>query len=108
MENRNGQRLRRLARVVLALLALEVHPRILVAAACAVAVAAMRIVVVILLRPEALELNNLRNVTAIPKGVLTVVTGVAGSGKSSLIHGCLVPLHPDLPQPLAANEGRFL
>jgi len=55
MENRNGQRLRRLARVVLALLALEVHPRILVAAACAVAVAAMRIVVVILLRPEALE-----------------------------------------------------
>jgi len=55
MENRNGQSLRRLARVVLALLALEVHPRILVAAACAVAVAAMRIVVVILLRPEALE-----------------------------------------------------
>jgi len=55
MENRNGQRLRRLARVVLALLALEVHPRILVAAACAVAVAAMRIVVVILLRPGALE-----------------------------------------------------
>jgi len=55
MENRNGQRLRRLARVVLALLALEVHPRILVAAACAAAVAAMRIVVVILLRPEALE-----------------------------------------------------
>jgi excinuclease UvrABC ATPase subunit len=56
----------------------------------------MRIVVVILLRPETLELNNLRNVTAkIPKGVLTVVTDVAGRGKSSLIHGCLVPLHPD-------------
>jgi excinuclease UvrABC ATPase subunit len=31
----------------------------------------------------------------IPKAVLTAVTGVAGSGKSSLIHGCLVPLHPD-------------
>ena len=45
---------------------------------------------------EKATLNNLRHVTAkIPKGVLTVVTGVAGSGKSSLIHGCLVPLHPD-------------
>ncbi|GAA4427844.1 excinuclease ABC subunit UvrA [Actinokineospora soli] len=32
--------------------------------------------------------NNLRNVTVdIPLGVLVVVTGVAGSGKSSLIHG---------------------
>jgi len=41
-------------------------------------------------------LNNLRKVTAkIPKGVLTVITGVAGSGTSSLIHGCLVPLYPD-------------
>jgi excinuclease UvrABC ATPase subunit len=45
---------------------------------------------------EKATLNNLRNVTAkIPKGVLTAVTGVAGSGKSSLIHGCLVPLHAD-------------
>ncbi|HLK36018.1 MAG TPA: excinuclease ABC subunit UvrA [Polyangiaceae bacterium] len=45
---------------------------------------------------EKATLNNLRNVTVkIPKGVLTVVTGVAGSGKSSLIHGCLVPHHAD-------------
>ena len=36
------------------------------------------------------SLNNLRNVDVdIPLGVLTVITGVAGSGKSSLIHGCL-------------------
>ncbi|MFS8098897.1 excinuclease ABC subunit UvrA [Lentzea alba] len=34
--------------------------------------------------------NNLKDVSVdIPTGVLTVVTGVAGSGKSSLIHGSL-------------------
>ncbi|TWP48815.1 excinuclease ABC subunit UvrA [Lentzea tibetensis] len=36
------------------------------------------------------KLHNLRNVSVdIPLGVLTVVTGVAGSGKTSLIHGSL-------------------
>jgi excinuclease UvrABC ATPase subunit len=36
--------------------------------------------------------NNLRNVNVdIPLGVLVVVTGVAGSGKSSLVHGSIPP-----------------
>lgn len=42
------------------------------------------------------RVNNLQNVNVdIPKGVLTVVTGVAGSGKSSLIHGAFLRQHPD-------------
>ncbi len=41
-------------------------------------------------------LNNLKNVDVdIPTRVLTVVTGVAGSGKSSLIDGVFLPEHPD-------------
>jgi excinuclease UvrABC ATPase subunit len=40
--------------------------------------------------------NNLHNVSVdVPKGVLTVVTGVAGSGKSSLIHHAFLGQHPD-------------
>ena len=37
--------------------------------------------------------HNLRDLDVdVPRGVLTVVTGVAGSGKSSLVHGSLSPL----------------
>jgi len=40
--------------------------------------------------------NNLRNVSVdIPTGVMTVVTGVAGSGKSSLINQVFLRQHPD-------------
>jgi excinuclease UvrABC ATPase subunit len=40
--------------------------------------------------------NNLKNVSVeIPKNVLTVVTGVAGSGKSSLINKAFVKAHPE-------------
>jgi excinuclease UvrABC ATPase subunit len=40
--------------------------------------------------------NNLHNVNVnIPTGVLTVITGVAGSGKSSLIHHVFLKQHPD-------------
>jgi excinuclease UvrABC ATPase subunit len=42
------------------------------------------------------RVNNLQNVTVdIPTGVLTVVTGVAGSGKSSLINQVFLHQHPD-------------
>ncbi len=42
------------------------------------------------------RVNNLQNVSIdIPVGVLTAVTGVAGSGKSSLIHQAFLKQHPD-------------
>ena len=45
---------------------------------------------------KGVRVNNLKNITVrIPKGVLTCVTSVAGCGKSSLIHGCFVPQHPE-------------
>jgi len=52
------------------------------------------------------RLNNLKDVSVtIPKGVLTAVSGVAGSGKSSLIAGCLPEAYPETihhrPEPRA-------
>lgn len=42
------------------------------------------------------RLHNLKNLTVnIPTGVLTVVTGVAGSGKSTLINDIFLNQHPD-------------
>jgi excinuclease UvrABC ATPase subunit len=47
------------------------------------------------LRVEHATLHNLRDVKVdVPLGVLVAVTGVAGSGKSSLIHGCFAKQHP--------------
>ncbi len=43
------------------------------------------------------SLHNLRDVSVdVPLGVLVAVTGVAGSGKSSLIHGCMPSTDPDV------------
>ena len=40
--------------------------------------------------------NNLQHVTVdTPTGVFTVITGVSGSGKSSLIHQAFLKQHPD-------------
>ncbi len=42
------------------------------------------------------SVNNLKNISVrIPKGVLTCITGVAGSGKSSLIHEYFAKKYPD-------------
>jgi excinuclease UvrABC ATPase subunit len=62
------------------------------------------------LKIKGAKLNNLRDVSvAIPAGVLTVVTGVAGSGKSSLIQGALPVAYPDtviIDQTLARGSRR--
>lgn len=50
------------------------------------------------------RLHNLRGVSVnIPTGVLTVVTGVAGSGKSTLINDVFLAQHPDA---LVIDQGR--
>lgn len=61
------------------------------------------------IRIENASANNLQNVSvAIPTGVLTAVTGVAGSGKSSLINQTFVRQHPDAividQSPVSANS----
>lgn len=48
------------------------------------------------LRIENASLHNLKNVSVdVPTGILTVVTGVAGSGKSSLINQVFLQKYPD-------------
>jgi excinuclease UvrABC ATPase subunit len=43
------------------------------------------------------QLHNLQDVAVdVPLGILVAVTGVAGSGKSSLIHGCLPRTNPSV------------
>jgi excinuclease UvrABC ATPase subunit len=45
---------------------------------------------------ENANVNNLKNISVkIPLGVLTCITGVAGSGKSSLIHQVFLKQYPD-------------
>ena len=59
---------------------------------------------------EHARLNNLKDVSVtIPKGVLTAVSGVDGSGKSSLILGCLPQAYPEtviIDQNLASGARR--
>jgi excinuclease UvrABC ATPase subunit len=54
---------------------------------------------------QSASLHNLKNVSVnIPTGVLTVVTGVAGSGKSTLINDVFLEQHPDA---IAIDQSRI-
>lgn len=58
---------------------------------------------------ENAHVNNLQNVSVdIPTGVFTVVTGISGSGKSSLIHKVFLKQYPDAivvdQKPVGANS----
>jgi excinuclease UvrABC ATPase subunit len=59
---------------------------------------------------KSISINNLKQVSVeVPQGVLTVVTGVAGSGKSSLIQTALPAAYPDtviIDQTLARGSRR--
>ncbi|MEN9327990.1 MAG: hypothetical protein RI947_798 [Candidatus Parcubacteria bacterium] len=55
------------------------------------------------------NVNNLQNISVdIPIGILTAITGVAGSGKSSLIHHAFFKQHPEAvlidQSPVGANS----
>jgi excinuclease UvrABC ATPase subunit len=53
---------------------------------------------------ENARLHNLKDVSVqIPMGVLTIVTGVAGSGKSTLINDVFLPQYPDA---IVIDQGR--
>ncbi|UYO00168.1 MAG: excinuclease ABC subunit UvrA [Devosia sp.] len=62
------------------------------------------------LRVTHAKVNNLKDVSVdIPRNVLTVVSGVAGSGKSSLIQTCLPEIYPEtiiIDQNLARGSRR--
>lgn len=60
-------------------------------------------------RIENATLHNLKGVNVqIPKGILVCVTGVAGSGKSSLVHGVFAKQHSDVvvvdQKPITGNS----